>query len=151
MTDVPDFMWPQTWVTVEGGRITKHERPLSVSSRFEEAFGPQYVRNTPDALVKSTEVQALIAAAVMEAADQVRCGCNGVTGCIDTANCAIEDVDAIMGLITPDAMAALEAYRAREVAKALEGAADVVLALFQGDNPGEIVSGIRALIPEVKP
>jgi hypothetical protein len=38
-----DRIYPLTWVTVQEGVVTQHERPPSVSSNWEEAFGEGYV------------------------------------------------------------------------------------------------------------
>jgi hypothetical protein len=35
----PDRIYPLTWLTVSDGVVTEHERPMSVSSIWSEAFG----------------------------------------------------------------------------------------------------------------
>lgn len=131
------------------------------------------------------EAQALIAAAVMEAAE--RAGSVVWSGGIpyDEADNALLDAsvaveETIRALITPDAMSALEAYRDREVAKALREAAgmlDVAAKAIEAEEADNLTWGgpdprgtdaryyrleeanslrkhshaIRALIPEVKP
>lgn len=111
-------------------------------------------RDTAD-LAALPEVQALLAAAVMEALALVRG--RGVKGQVIYGDATIEAIDqAIRALIRPDAMSALEAYRDREVAKALEGAKT---AIRKDVGDGDISHGaaqwvcdtIDALIPQVKP
>jgi hypothetical protein len=41
--EMDDRIYPLTWVTVREGVVTQHERPPSVSSNWEEAFGEGYV------------------------------------------------------------------------------------------------------------
>jgi hypothetical protein len=77
------------------------------------------VRRDPAVLAALTEVQALVAAAVMEAAEAVEANFPGTL----YASNRTKTLVTIRALITPDAKAALEAHTAREVAKALEGAA----------------------------
>ncbi len=122
------------------------------------------------------EVKAMLAATVMEAAKSFEgdsnlsrqlccngqdCGCQGA---------AVEDyvVHMLNALIRPDAKAALEAYRDREVAKALEGiftgpmkmplnaferltVADSIGAPFDAGDVRELMDAICAMIPEVQP
>lgn len=111
------------------------------------------VRNTPDALVKSTEVKALVAAAVVEAAYKVeefehiaeeQNWCDGARQATRISIC-------LLALIRPDSMAALEAYRDREVAKALKAAADACDAANREAGVCSSASArILAMIPEVK-
>jgi len=126
--DVPDFVW-----------VEFRDQLVDIALWSNVLGGTPYIRNTPDALVKSTEVQALIAAAVMEAADAVdTCGDSAVTEalgqqlCCSGHHCGCRGADVgtllrheILALIPADAKAALEAYRDREVAKALARAASV--------------------------
>jgi hypothetical protein len=81
------------------------------------------------------EVQAMAAAAVMEAADAV----NNFFDCLrDDDEWHLSDLLPLIHEVTPpDAMAALHAYRDREVAKALREVA--------------ASEEIEAMIPEVKP
>lgn len=87
------------------------------------------------------EVEALIAAALMEAAEAVdEVQFNDAWGDETPA-------ERIRTLISLDAMASLDAYRDREVTKALERALDLCGTL---DNAAECWVTIRAMIPQMK-
>ena len=104
----------------------------SMSVRADTVTGKTYTE---------AEVQALVAAAVMEAADTYVRG-SDIAGAINAWD-YYEDADqAIRALIRPDAMSALEAYRDREVTRALREAAQPVQTTT--DTRGQYV-------PEVKP
>ncbi len=116
---------------------------------------PEYVRRDPAVLAELPEVKAMIAAAVLEAAAEA--DSEGWPDAMSKQHyaalterdeaemdCGTRIADAIRARITPDAKAALEAYRDREVRKALEGA----IALVPYES---IRQEIRAMIPEEKP
>lgn len=98
----PDFIWAEEPAVFDG---------MGFWQESESADLVQYVRRDPAVLLDLPEVQAAVAAAVMEAAETAYQWHND-----DDAQ---ELREAIRALITPDAMSALEAYRDREVAKAL--------------------------------
>jgi hypothetical protein len=111
----------------------------------------------PAVIAELPEVQALIAAAVMEAYalgfDASGEGFNGefpLDG--NHRNVAdwqkMRDAD-LAALVTPDAQAALEAYRVREVAK-LEAKLALVQRALEKTDEGLEYMGLYA-IPEVKP
>lgn len=125
----------------------------------------------PEILPKTyteAEVQAMVAAAVMEAAEACfwtdtgfHDGMSGDWHPISAGDALASAKASIRALIKPDAMAALEAHTAREVTKALEEAADLrdQIADEIGARPlssihsalCEYSNRIRAMIPEVKP
>ena len=59
LVGVPDHIWPVTWVTVKNGAVTTHERPMSVSSSFTEAFGSAYIPAASRQLVPELIAQAI--------------------------------------------------------------------------------------------
>ncbi len=108
------------------------------------------VRRDPAVLAALPEVQAMVAAAVEQAAREIDCeGCRG--NCVDPANCHAEDARIIRLITSTDAKAALEAHTAREVAKALEGVIREMEANWGHVVTPELRDAIRALILEVKP
>ncbi len=149
MSDAPEWEDVSDWSGLPEVYLTKVQRQQGMFWRVEAcsvpmAIGPEVplVRRDPAVLADLPEVQAAVAAAVMEAADglvnsflhmqavyakeiaaitpydplQAFYEKEGVWSAIGDAKAAIR------ALIKPDAMAALTAYSDREVAKALERA-----------------------------
>lgn len=114
----------------------------------------------PPKTYTEAEVQAAIAAAVMEAAGLTKMRVKDDVSSfadypmeISREASPSEIGNAILALIKPDAMAALTAYRDREVAKALTEALTRLRSMLNDpDTTGESIdAAIRAMIPEVQP